>query len=76
MDELNIAYIYFSVKLNQISLAYNDTAYKFDLIDISINYSGLKSGETIISMVAPTSAKLAKILFVVLALQTHSFGTP
>ncbi len=58
MEELNIAYNYFSDKLNQISLAYNDTAYKFDLIDIRINYSGLKSGETIITMVAPSGYHL------------------
>lgn len=58
MAELNIAYNYFSDKLNQISLAYNDTAYKFDLIDININYSGLKSGETIITMVAPSGYHL------------------
>ena len=44
--------------MNQISLAYNDTAYKFDLIDININYSGLKSGETIITMVAPSGYHL------------------
>ena len=52
IDELNIVYSYFTNELYEVLTGHNDTTYQFDLIDINISYSGLKSGETVITMVA------------------------
>lgn len=51
MTELNEAHTYLTIKLAEIAQAQNITDFAFDAVDISITTSGLKNGETQLTMV-------------------------
>lgn len=58
IETLNSVYLYFTNRLNQISGAFIDSSYRFDLIDLSTSKNGLKNGETVIKMIAPAGLNL------------------
>jgi hypothetical protein len=51
MNDLNAAHTYFSNKLAEITQAQNITDFAFDAVDISVVTSGLKNGETQLTMI-------------------------
>lgn len=60
-NDLNIAYGYFNNRLQQEVSVHNDTAYKFDLVDIQSINTGLKNGETVITMSASGGVHLVGV---------------